>query len=250
LLLLTAARGAPAEGADGAQSATTAAQAPGSGKAEERVDNKTGLAFLQLPGGPFHLGCEPADTACKPDEQPGKETAVKSYWLGKTEVTTGAYEKCVRAGACTAAATGNKCNAGPAKEAHPANCVSWEQAKRFCEWIDARLPTAEEWEYAAKGGTARVFPWGNEPPTEETIQFAAKEGTSAVGVHPKGASRHGVQDLAGNVWEWTGSDYDDDNKEVRGGGWQLKVAKYFRASIRYKCPASSFNDNIGFRCAQ
>jgi formylglycine-generating enzyme required for sulfatase activity len=243
LLVLSAACAARADGGEEKAPAPPVA-------VPEKAEPKSGLVYLQLPGGPFHLGCEPGDPDCLPDEKPGKDVTVRPFALSKLETTVGAYGRCVKEGACTPPATGYKCNWGEGKDTHPVNCVSWEQAKTFCDWAGGRLPTAEEWEYSAKGGSGRVYPWGNGPPTEELVQFASKEGTAPAGGHVKGASLHGAFDLAGNVWEWTSSDYDDDNKEVRGGGWQLKQPKFFRASIRYKCPGSNFNDNIGFRCAQ
>ena len=134
---------------------------------EERVEPKSGLTFVHLPGGKFHFGCELQDSDCEKDEGPTRLATVSPFWLGKTETTVAAYAKCVAAGACSAPQSSSvSCN-GDWKANHPINCIDWNQASRFCEWIGGRLPTATEWEYAAKGGSSRIYPWGDELPESE-----------------------------------------------------------------------------------
>lgn len=229
--------------------------------ADPRVEPKSGLELVWQPGGAFHAGCEPRDKGCTEAEKPGREATVAPFWLGKTQVTAVAYERCVAAKACTPAQK-NKwgyvtCTASKKRaKDHPVNCVDWQQAGAFCAWMGARLPTADEWEFAAKGGEGRLYAWGDEPPDESRAKFNRNylqegdptDGSDPAGKHPKGASRWGVLDLGANVAEWTSTDFDAKNKEVRGGSW-LNGPASMRASFRWGLPAASWTDSLGFRCA-
>ena len=100
---------------------------------------------------------------------------VGAFEIDKTEVTVRAYRACVEAGACQARWTvdwdglteekrrkySQPCNWGtPDRDTHPMNCVDWQDAERFCTWAGKRLPTEQEWEYAAGGKAGNDYPWG------------------------------------------------------------------------------------------
>jgi formylglycine-generating enzyme required for sulfatase activity len=95
--------------------------------------------------------------------------------------------------------------------------VNWYEAQLFCRWRgpEFRLPTEQEWEKAAswdaKKGVKREYPWEGEfdPRKCNTLESGLKR-TTAVTAYPEGASPWGCFDMAGNVWEWTGSWYDRD----------------------------------------
>ncbi len=113
------------------------------------------------------------------------------------------------------------------RENHPINCVDWEQARAYCVTESGRLPTEEEWEYAARGGSEqRVSPWGSDAPKLGLLNACGGECeralaplgvrlrpiypeddgypmTAPVGSFPKGAGKWGHTDLAGNVWQST-----------------------------------------------
>lgn len=234
-----------------------------------RTHTATGLEFVSLPAGSFHYGCEPNDSDCSDDERPGKTVQVAAMWLGKTEVTVDAYAKCVAAGSCTKPATGGACNWTVAgREHHPINCVDWTQADAFCKFVGGRLPTAEEWEYASKGGTSRIYPWGNEEVTDKRANFADEQykkkyprafdvpgqddgwvETAPVGTYPAGASKQGLLDMIGNVVEWTSSEYASGEMEARGGSWASDtVSRRLRSSYRTGRPRSYAHPTYGFRC--
>lgn len=174
--------------------------------------------------------------------------------------------------------------------AHPINCVDWEMADKFCreQGDGGRLPTEAEWEFAARGPDGRRYPWGDEEPTagylnacgrecmawgakngiEEKAMYDADDGfpnTAPVGSFPKGASRYGVQDVVGNVWEWVSDWYgaypkgeqkaptgpsDGDEKVIRGGAWNGSYASWVRPTFRYKDKPTKRSYGIGFRCAK
>src|SRR5208282_2166264 len=153
--------------------AQTAAPAGPPRAGNTRKDAKTGLAFAFLPGGTFSMGCASGDSQCQDNEKPAHTQAVDALWMNVTDVTVAAYTKCVEAGSCTffAATTDlDTCNYGRRPD-HPINCVDWEQAKAFCGWAGGRLPTAAEWEYAAKSGRDVIYPWGSEPVTGRRANY-------------------------------------------------------------------------------
>jgi formylglycine-generating enzyme required for sulfatase activity len=134
-------------------------------------------------------------------------------------------------------------------KSRPVVNVSWNDAQEYCRWVKGvRLPSEEQWELAARGKEGRIYPWGNRPePDEERANFDSKVGApTPVGLFPKGNTWEGLADMAGNVWEWTDSDYDKETKVVRGGAFD-SVAGDLRGAIRNGYyPDNSFS-SIGFR---
>ena len=147
---------------------------------------------------------------------------------------------------------------------HPVIQVSARDAAAYCRWLGLRLPSESEWEFAARGTDARRFPWGNEPPAQTGTRRAnfgtvaccapdASDGyrkTAPVGRYPAGRSRFGVDDMAGNVWEWTSGRFPGTPHEValRGGGWG-NDPYCLRAGYRHGNPPDIGLDMVGFRCA-
>ncbi|MFE7133999.1 SUMF1/EgtB/PvdO family nonheme iron enzyme [Streptomyces sp. NPDC057638] len=150
--------------------------------------------------------------------------------------------------------------------------VSVYEAEAYCAWLSAvtgrpvRLPTEYEWEVAASPG-GRVFPYGDEagPLAANTFELHAR-GTLPVGVFPEGRSPAGVDDLSGNVFEWTASapdpyprdpaapavrapDAPGDTRICRGGSWRHR---HHRARAAYRGRGQCFvrNDDLGFRLAR
>lgn len=159
--------------------------------------------------------------------------------------------------------------AEPGFAQHPVTETTWLGAKQFCEWRGARLPTEAEWEIAARGSDERLFPWGNEMPTPDRAAYGrGSGGTAPVGAHPVGATATGIQDMAGNVAEWTSSLYRPypynpiDGREhpnaqgervTRGGDHVFdsdpeELTTFFRKGFS-RAPDRGHR-HIGFRCAQ
>jgi formylglycine-generating enzyme required for sulfatase activity/tRNA A-37 threonylcarbamoyl transferase component Bud32 len=179
------------------------------------------------------------------------ERDIEDFYLARTEVTVADYHACVKAGKCFAPTTdATFCNE-EAKAKHPVTCVLAMDAANYCEWVNGRLPTEWEWEWAARSrDKGWRYPWGDGEPGHRAC-WNRSEGTCEVGSHPAGASVDGVEDLAGNVGEWTASrDGADASRYVlRGGGWSDDNPERLSARNRYFSESHRVNPH-GFRCAR
>ena len=154
------------------------------------------------------------------------------------ETSARLYADCVSAGKCTT--TGLDCAAqstyGKADKAdHPLVCAEFSQAQAYCAFRGKRLPTTDEWEWFARGGTAaRTYPWGEEAPDEQ-LCWAGKHRQSEscpVGSHPGDVSADGILDLGGNVLEFTTTAGDATSavRIARGGSWNVGAPELFRTA--------------------
>ena len=219
--------------------------------------------MVSIPAGTFAMGSP--DGVGVSDERPQHPVHVAAFEMDRNEVTVAAYDACVRAGGCTPAAgddVSRFCNEGHADRAnHPINCVDWNQAEAFCRWAGKRLPTEEEWEYAARGTEGREWPWGAAPPSVGQLcwnRWKTLQGTCAVGSFAASDSPLGLRDMAGNVWEWTSSGYSTDYTHPpdlaprvnRGGCWYDTNPSYLRSAHRDRNANNEGSDYLGFRCAR
>ncbi|HZO14913.1 MAG TPA: SUMF1/EgtB/PvdO family nonheme iron enzyme [Polyangiaceae bacterium] len=213
---------------------------------------------VELKGGTFLMGSYDGQK----DERPPRKVTVETFWMDVTEVTVKAYADCMSKGGCRAREFDAACNWGhPSRQDHPMNCVTWDEANDFCTWADKRLPTEEEWEYAARGTKGRRYPWGGETPMGRVCwkPLLSEGSTCAVGGYAAGATPQGILDLAGNVHEWTASIYCftneagerkcQDQKHVhRGGSFENPHELFVRATTRNR-HGSGAGISFGFRCA-
>jgi len=149
----------------------------------------------------------------------------------------------------------------PGQEEHPVVQVSLEDARAYATWAGKRLPTEEEWQYAAGGPEQRLYPWGNEM-REGVCNDGRTAGTTPVSAFPKGRSPFGCLDLCGNVWHWTESERSDGRTRfciVKGGSWyQARGSVWyadggpkpcrFAAKFLLLWPGLDRCSTIGFRC--
>lgn len=137
----------------------------------------------------------------------------------------------------------------PGKGNFPVVLVTWEEAKAYCAWIGGRLPTQEEWERAARGVDGRMYPWGNTFDARKTNTRESGLGSpTPVGLFIEGLSPEGLLDAAGNVWEWTSSDYNLKTKVLRGGAWSF-AADSARVFASERSLPHNRSAAIGFRVA-
>lgn len=152
------------------------------------------------------------------------------FYIDKTEVTNGAYGGI---GSFTGL------NA-------PREVVSWQEAQNFCASRNGRLPTAEEWTYAAAGPSGLRYPWGDRFIPDDLVYSENANRTADTGSTPGDMSWVGAFDMAGNVAEWTSSG-DGSGRIVKGTAWRLDAAFAANDFVRTFFPNTQQNI-IGFRC--
>jgi hypothetical protein len=133
---------------------------------------------------------------------------------------------------------------------HPVVGVSYYEAEAYAKWAGKRLPTEQEWEKAARGTDGLFYPWGYDFDEEKcNSKESGVRATTPVTKYVNGISPYGCYDMAGNVWEWTSSDYDRDTKVLRGGSWG-NGPWYVRSAARVGGRPTHRYAYRGFRCAQ
>lgn len=186
---------------------------------------------------------------------------IAAFDMKRTEVTVDEFARCVAAGRCKSQTALMGANWGfEGRGEYPMNGVSASQAHRYCEFDGGgRLPTQWEWEWAARGrDEARTYPWGSAAPScalaviDDGADGCGEDRTWPVGSKPKGATRDGLQDMAGNVWEWTSTRTNGgDDRVVRGGGWFNRREHYLQTSYRNEHEqATGTHPKVGFRCVR
>jgi formylglycine-generating enzyme required for sulfatase activity len=198
------------------------------------------------------------------DEQPAHEQCFdEPFWIDRTEVTRAQYTLCVTAGVCSNPPSSDYST----RDEQPINQVTWFDSRDYCAWRDARLPTEREWEYAARGPSILIYPWGDDFVTTNVVYYRnSGNRTVIVGSHPSGASWVGALDMSGNVWEWVSSSHqgykynendgredmenDTDTRVLRGGAFDWDLFS-MRTAHRFPVANSSFSaDNRGLRCVR
>lgn len=137
---------------------------------------------------------------------------------------------------------------------HPIVLVDRGDAERYCQWWGKRhhgvgqLPTEAQWNRAASGDDGTVFPWGDTFDTTRANTWETGVGdTVPVGASPEAVSAFGVQDLAGNVSEWTRTRVSPAHSVLKGGSWNTSLVEA-RSAARQPAPDDLRHITVGFRC--
>lgn len=234
--------------------------------------NTIGAEMLLVPSGAFEMGSIDADAA--PNERPITPVTLTRYYLSRHPITNAQYEMFDP--------NHVKKRAPGAGDRYPVVYVSSVEAIKFCQWLSARerrryrLPTEAEWEFAARGTDGRKYPWGSYEGRGDLANFADRNTvfawsdrriddgfaeSSPVGAYPIGASPFGMEDMAGNVWEWCGDFLQayrgvqkanprgatsGPKRVYRGGSWKSRFKSLRTTTRGSNAPNYSCND-LGFR---
>ena len=230
---------------------------------------KTNMAKVE--GGTFQMGRSDVSLDSKDtydlSQYPARPVSVKTFWMDKTEVTNEQYADFVRETKHSPPSYWSNGMAPAGQAQWPVSDVSLDDANAFAKWrsnrddVKCRLPTEDEWEYAARNGSQDTFyPWGNQWLADRANVHT--NSLQAVGSYPQGASRWGVLDLIGNVWELTATTaapYSGNSRlnpkdlqgrfVIRGGSYQedSSGSRAITATRRSFVYSSDKDLGLGFR---
>jgi formylglycine-generating enzyme required for sulfatase activity len=241
--------------------------------------------WVTIEGGEFRMGAQNQDATqpnydpqASDDEGPVHCVYLDAYQIARYPVTVQEYQRFVEAEGYQDRRWWNSGGFGQGQEPaqwdeqllhpnRPVVNVSWCEASAYCAWAGVRLPSEAEWERAARGFSARKYPWGNENPDAMRANYSdgGPGHPTPVGLYPAGATPEGVLDLAGNVWEWVEdwfapygnlreknpSGATKGEKRVwRGGSWKLAYEMGLRAADRSRTAPDYTGSSVGFRCVR
>jgi formylglycine-generating enzyme required for sulfatase activity len=227
-------------------------------------DGGFGPEMVWIPAGRFRMG--DLQGGGDSDEKPVHEVSVDRFAMSRYEVTFAEYDK-------FAEATGRQKpdDRGRGRGNRPVIMVSWRDATAYAKWLSEqtgkkyRLPTEAEWEYAARAGTETKYWWGNSIGSNKANCYGNHCGDRFKYTAPVGSfapNPFGLYDTAGNVWEWTCSEYSSsyDGSEklckqsvslavIRGGSWGSEPGGV-RVTDRDRYSDVNRDDDVGFRLAR
>jgi formylglycine-generating enzyme required for sulfatase activity len=234
--------------------------------------NSVGGQMLFIPSGEFVMGSDVLDAG--PTERPLTKVTLSRFYISRYPITNAEYEQFDP--------SHSRKRAPAAGDLHPVVYVSSLEAIKFCQSLSTRerkkyrLPTEAEWEYAARGTDGRKYPWGNHEGRGDLANFADRNTvfawsdreiddgypeSSPVGAFPFGASPFGLEDMAGNVWEWCHDFFEPyrgapkvnprgptagAKRVYRGGSWKSRFNSLRATTRGSNMPNYSCND-LGFR---
>ena len=217
--------------------------------------------MIKVPAGEFVMGSSPSEAGRYSDEGPQHRVAVRSFSMGKTEVTQAQWRAVMGSNPSHFTSCGDDC---------PVEGVSWDEAQQFVVRLSSqtghgyRLPSESEWEYACRAGSQQQYCGSDN--VEDVAWFDSNSRATTHAVALKRPNAWGLYDMSGNVWEWTqdcwNANYngaptnglawaqgDCSRRVVRGGSWYF-IPRYLRAAYRDWGPTADRYGNYGFRVAR
>lgn len=251
--------------------------------------------YVRIPSGSFSMGAQSADPRgpnydadAQPNEQPVHSVTLDEYWIQRDEFNLILLSYCIGSGECALEDVAMMAGEERARltelmlqrSTRPVSHLSFSRAQALCDWYGGRLPTEAEWEFAARGTTGSIYPWGNQPgcgvlPKRSDSQTTQDRTTikpppcdqQEPYLHSMlvGHSPFEVRGMAGNLWEWTSDWYDPEGypsgaasnptgpatgkyKVIRGGSFNTLDAFDLRAAGRVPTAPEQALADVGVRC--
>lgn len=246
--------------ADSQSNSTVPSNSSANSRRDKRVvEPPTPPRMAYVPGGEFTMGSNSGDEY----ERPPHQVSVKPFFIDLYEVTCEEYARFVKQTGHSPPPNWRDGQYSQGAARRPVTGVTWNDAVAYATFAGKRLPTEEEWEFAARSTDGFIYPWGKEwKDGMANAGSSSVKGLAEVGTF-KGVSPFRIYDMIGNAWEWTASDLrpypgghlpavpKGDLKVIRGGSWR-EGPEQATATYRGYLLASGSKDYsaTGFRCAQ
>jgi len=244
------------------------------------INEKDKSQMILIPGGVYWIGNDDSNPEAVEIEKPKHQIKSRPYYIDKYQITNRQYCKFLNRKKmegreeqwiyiddreCKIEKIKGRYRTKTGYDDYPVVCVTWYGASAYAEWAEKRIPGEREWEIAARGPERREYPWGNEwnPKRCANRCYGGCGALMPVGSFPEGASHYGVEDMAGQVWEWcqdwlnaypgstvTSESFGTKFKIIRGGAWFLDNHKHFRSSFRRWYVPTFRYYFLGFRCCK
>lgn len=248
-------------------------------EAKKAAENSPLKEFVLIPGGTFKMGLDPGPDEFSPGnrvpdyESPTHSVTVSPFYLCKFELSNAEYKEFIDVTKHTPPPTWTNGTFEPGEDKYPVTNITFNDAQQYCEWrsqkdaVQYRLPTEEEWEFAARGTDGRLFPWSNKWNEDLTNSNKLGKVSSTLPVDSDSSkirgdkSQAGIFAMGGNVAEWTNTDFkpytnspykateqDLKCKVVRGGSFNSQPSEVRTTSRGWYLP-TSIRPFIGMRLA-
>ena len=228
--------------------------------------------MVVIPAGSFTMGSPDGEKGRTPGEGPQHTVAIRSFAVGKYDVTFAQWDACVASGGCNGYRPDDQ---AWGRDNRPVVNVSWADAQSYVQWLSGktgkryRLLSESEWEYAARAGTTTAYYWGDDAGSGHANCSRCGSHWDSQETSPAGSfapNAFGLYDMAGDVWQWVQDCYTDysgapsngaavesavcDWRVVRGGSYERGPEDLRSAKRMGDTPASRGGNSIGFRVAR